>query len=140
MVRFYVRGIPAPKGSMRGYYIPGKMGKPRVILTEDNKHTRPWANTVRLVIQEKAPPAPWECAVELLAVFRLQRPKSLPKRIVHPTRKPDLDKLLRCIKDAMKGVLYKDDAQVVKVETEKTYATADFPPGVFIVAKQKDET
>jgi Holliday junction resolvase RusA-like endonuclease len=43
------------------------------------------------------------------------------------TVKPDLDKLLRSLKDALTRILWRDDAQVVSVCISKAYAPATDP-------------
>lgn len=46
--------------------------------------------------------------------FILPRPPSLPARIKRPLKKPDLDKLARCVYDSMKdGAVIFDDSRVV---------------------------
>ncbi len=40
---------------------------------------------------------------------------------VRPTKKPDLDNALKLIWDALNGVVYADDAQVVAVSARKVY-------------------
>ncbi len=47
---------------------------------------------------------------------------------MHHTKKPDLDKLARALKDALKGVLYHDDAQVVVLLARKVYAAETAAP------------
>lgn len=42
-----------------------------------------------------------------------------------PIKKPDVDKLLRACLDALTEVIWRDDSQVVKATTEKTYAVPD---------------
>lgn len=57
-------------------------------------------------------------------------PKSFSKRkvadaeagIVLPTTKPDCDNYAKGVKDALKGVIWNDDAQVVKLVVEKFYS------------------
>lgn len=61
--------------------------------------------------------------------FYLPRPKTLPKKIRYHVRKPDRDNLEKGVKDALKGVLYKDDAQVFDGRTRKEYGD---PPRVVI--------
>ena len=39
----------------------------------------------------------------------------------YPTTRPDTTKLLRAVEDAMRGVVYRDDAQVVEQEAYKVY-------------------
>lgn len=39
-----------------------------------------------------------------------------------PSRKPDIDNVLKIVLDALNGVAYKDDSRVVCVEAEKVYS------------------
>jgi Holliday junction resolvase RusA-like endonuclease len=39
-----------------------------------------------------------------------------------PTKKPDCDNVLKIIGDALNGVAYKDDSQIVKASIEKYYS------------------
>jgi Holliday junction resolvase RusA-like endonuclease len=73
-------------------------------------------------------------ALEVQVVFWFQRPKghygtgkkadcvkaSAP---VHHTVKPDVDNCVKGLKDGMKGIIYRDDSQVVKLIAEKKYTT-----------------
>jgi Holliday junction resolvase RusA-like endonuclease len=63
-------------------------------------------------------------AVAMRVAFWMERPKSVTrKNRPHHTVKPDLDNLLKSIKDGLKlACVYKDDAQVVRIETSKHYA------------------
>jgi len=136
-ITFTVLGIAQPKGSTKAFMRPG-MRFP--VVTADNTKTKPWAQTITAVAQRHAPSGgPWAVAVSLEATFYLPRPKSLPKKVQHHTKKPDLDKLLRALKDALKGVMYVDDSQVVETRTWKAYARADAPPGVRVTIAPLDE-
>lgn len=131
---FTVAGRPQTKGSGRG--IPfirrhgPKAGRLGVRVTNDNPKTASWENQVRHEAQQVRPrPGPWsECPVRLRVVFGLVKPKSWAKTQPDwPYRRPDLDKLLRVIQDAMTGVIYVDDAQVCMIATEKVFTAS---PGV----------
>ena len=66
-------------------------------------------------------------AVSVNILFYLQAPKK-PKSTQHIT-KPDLDKLIRCAKDALTGIVWHDDAQVVQMAPAgKYYAGGRFDP------------
>lgn len=39
-----------------------------------------------------------------------------------PTKKPDLDNVIKAVLDALNGVAYKDDSQVVRIEACKEYS------------------
>jgi crossover junction endodeoxyribonuclease RusA len=141
-VTFRVDGIPAPKGSTKAlrHRTTG-----RVIVTETNPHTRPWAALVRDASRHNALanatspiPFPRGTAVHLGVTFILPRPVSLPKKVRAHTKKPDLDKLVRAVKDALTGVLWSDDSQVVTMTVAKRYAGADERPGAKIAVGEAD--
>jgi len=54
--------------------------------------------------------------------FVLERPPSVRKKRKHPSVRPDLDKLIRAICDALTGVIWVDDAQVCRLrDVRKCY-------------------
>lgn len=122
---FTVYGVAQPKGSARAF-IP--KGWTRPIITSDNKGLRAWEDTIRAELQrvmgELEPFARqtlFDAPISLSIVFRLPRPKSKPKHVTMPTSRPDLDKCVRGAIDALTGVLFKDDAQVVAIVARKVY-------------------
>lgn len=122
MVRyeFFVPGLPAPGGSKR--YI----GKGRII--EDCKRTTGWrASVAGAAIQAGCTPISGPLGFTVL--FYLPRPKghfhkngllktSAP---AYPTVRPDTTKLLRSTEDALKGIAWHDDAQIVWQVASKRY-------------------
>ncbi len=70
-----------------------------------------------------------EDGVDLHVTFYMPRPKShlnsagqrKPSAPALHTKKPDLDKLLRCVCDALTGVCYADDSQIIRCSVHKTY-------------------
>ena len=68
-----------------------------------------------------------ELKIEMAAYFTI--PKSASKKArermqsgeVHPTKKPDVDNLLKVI-DALNGIAWHDDSQVVQAKVAKHYA------------------
>ncbi len=77
-------------------------------------------------------------ALHLHVCFYFKIPKSWTKaRKENPpfhTSRPDVDNLVKSIKDALNGVAYKDDSQIVSAFALKQYAEND---GVFIQLKEK---
>ena len=117
---FTVLGVPVPQGSMRGYVRGG-----HVAITSDNTKLRPWRDSVAWAAVEAMRAqglTVFEGPMVVRCEFFLPRPKSTPKRITCPAKKPDLDKLLRSCLDAMAGIVYRDDAQVVTLTGWKRYA------------------
>ena len=60
-----------------------------------------------------------------------QKPKS-----DHHTTAPDLDKLTRAVLDALTGVLYLDDKQVIELHARKQYALYPAGPGARITVTE----
>ena len=127
MIAFTAYGIPTPQGSMRGF-VPKGWGRP--VLTSDNKRLRPWRQAiVDACRQELAGRPPIEGPVAVELVFYLPRPKSAPRRVLHPAKKPDLDKLVRAALDALTAAgAWRDDSQVVDVVARKRFAGGVFDP------------
>jgi len=76
---------------------------------------------------------PWEGAILLRVVFWMPRPqakcwKTKPMPAYPHIKKPDLDNLIKSVKDALTGVVYQDDAQVQKVFAEKWVCSGDRLP------------
>ena len=59
--------------------------------------------------------------VRMNLTFILPRPASAKKRL-YPNVKPDRDNLAYAVENALKGVLYEDDAMVVESRQVKRYA------------------
>lgn len=107
---------------------------PRRMVHSNAAQLRPWREAVAWHLREAMTAAgqtvPWDCPVGLLVTFTLPRPASAPRRRWAPDRKPDLDKLLRAVLDALtaSGAVV-DDARVVKASASKRYGL----PGMHMV-------
>ena len=74
---------------------------------------------------------PFETPMQMQVSCYYQIPKSWPKKMKQeaideerfPNVKPDLDNVVKAILDALNGVVYRDDAQVVNLVATKRYAT-----------------
>lgn len=119
---FFVPGTPQPGGSKRGYVVNG-----RACITEDNKRSRPWKACVSNVAVGRIP-APLFGPLRVSFKFMVLRPKghygkkgvraSAPK---WPAVRPDTTKLIRSTEDALKGIAWRDDSQVVEQWAAKVY-------------------
>ena len=118
MIVIRVFGTPAPKGSMKLVeYGKGKRRLPRPIMVADNSHelqawSRAVATCARVAMIGKAMYV--DTALAVRATFILPRPASV-KRLM-PSVRPDLDKLIRSTLDAMTGVVFDDDARIVRFQ------------------------
>ena len=140
-----IRGQAAPQGS-KSFVGRTKDGRP--IMRESSKDVKPWRSDVKAAA-EAAMPEDWTpimSAVQIVAVFVRPRPKGHYRtgRFAgllrdtappYPATTPDLDKLLRSTLDALgkKGAsVWRDDAQVVRIVTDKIYATDEMAPGAIL--------
>jgi Holliday junction resolvase RusA-like endonuclease len=132
-VTFTVAGVAQPKGSAQAF-VPLKWAKaavaqgraPRAIVTSDNPRAKSWQQLVAEQAQTVAGDV-FLGAVVLTVTFFLPRPVSLSHKIRHHVTKPDSDKLARNVLDALTGILYLDDKQVVDLHVRKCYAC--YPTG-----------
>lgn len=73
---------------------------------------------------------PYKGAIHMKLDAYIVPPKSWSKRrteeamvgMVHPTSKPDTSNILKLVEDALNGIVYVDDSQIVSVEAAKHYA------------------
>lgn len=119
---FTVYGIPQPKGSSRAF-VP--KGWSRAVVTSANPKLKDWQHLVAAAAQRVAGD-PIDGPVVLSLVFGLARPRSLPAKVHAHIKKPDLDKLVRAVKDAITGICYHDDAQVVVLRARKDYCPTPY--------------
>lgn len=136
-----VFGEAKPGGSKRIGRVGGKKdGRP--IVLDDNRHVAEWKSVVEKVVATLMQGRdPFAGPLMLAVTFYQQRPKSHyngkltalhPRAPKYPTGKPDATKLLRPLEDAMTGIVYKDDAQIVEQIVRKRYVPLNDPPKVDI--------
>lgn len=133
MIAFTVFGIASGMGSKKAFT---PKGWSRPILTDSNRNLKTWqtlvAGAASRAIAERPDFAIMSGAVRLTIAFYLPRPKSLAKNVTAHTKKPDCSKLLRSTEDALTGVVYRDDAQIIEIHASKAYTGASAPPHVRI--------
>lgn len=72
-----------------------------------------------------------ECRILAHLRFNLRKPPSYSKRVVHATKKPDLDNLVKAVLDGLvKANVIDDDNCITDISMMKRYATEDHPVGV----------
>jgi len=82
-----------------------------------------------------------ETPVNLYLYIRAPIPKSLPKKRLEaclngsekPIKKPDASNVLKSVEDAMNGVVYKDDSQIVNIHVTKVYSSVS---GIDVCVKE----
>lgn len=130
-IDFKVDGMPQTKGSARAFMPKGARFP---VVTNDNPKCKNWQGSVaQAAAQAMTGKQPLPCPVSLSLTFFLPRPKGhfgtgknadklKPSAPMYHATKPDLDKLVRAVKDGLKGIVYRDDAQVAALShTSKVY-------------------
>lgn len=130
IARLRIHGVPQQKGSKRAFR---HKHTDRIVVVEDNKRSKPWQQMIAGSAAKHSPDYLSEGPILLNVTFVMPRPKKIPKnRYGYPSTKPDVDKLLRVVCDALTGVLYRDDSQIIVCTMSKVYATENSPPGAII--------
>lgn len=133
VIAFEVGGLPQTQGSVRAI-LPKNAKQPIVVQGSSaaaRKSLEAWRSDIAggaMRWRETRPAfVPLTGPVQLKLVFHLVRPKSHPRLTrTWPIGKNsgDLDKLVRSVFDALTGVLFIDDGQVVGLVTNKDYDPA----------------
>ncbi len=126
MITFKVDGDPV--GKQRARY--AKRGNFVQTYTPDK--TRNYESLIKeAAIQAMGSNEILETPVNLYLYIRAPIPQSLPKKrleaclngLEKPIKKPDASNVLKSVEDAMNGVVYKDDSQIVNIHVTKVYSS-----------------
>ena len=132
---FVVEGRPVPQGSMVASYNK-KQGVAHVH-HQQGEALAMWRGLIRVAARAEGI-KPSALPVRLTVQFGMPRPKAqmklqggryVPKAehyYARPATAPDIDKLLRAVCDALTGIAYADDSQIVEVMVSKVYGEMTF--------------
>jgi Holliday junction resolvase RusA-like endonuclease len=138
--RSWVKDLRNLPDGQRSRYSPQQLQKGFRVYTY-NTAGKPEAIFRAAVMQAYGDRPPYEGPVRIEILFAIRRPKwaeKHPERIFLSFRKPDFDNLLKLL-DALNTTsklgpgVWKDDQQIVGVETAKAYAQIGDPPHVELV-------
>lgn len=126
-IQVTVYGIAQPAGSKRAF---AHKHTGRIIVTDANPRSRTWKQEVAgEAVRTMNGRPPLEGPLTLNIVFWLPRPKShsgtkgiRPSAPRYPAGRPDTTKLIRAVEDALTGITWHDDAQIVYQQASKRYA------------------
>jgi Holliday junction resolvase RusA-like endonuclease len=121
-VRFTAFGDAKPGGSKKAFAHP-QTG--RIVVVDDSKN-KPWKKAVASeglrALEGRMLPLFGEGPLGVEFVFYRQRPQSQLRANgavkdnapAFPTTRPDVLKLARAVEDALTGIIYRDDSQIVE--------------------------
>lgn len=132
-LQFTVHGLAQSAGSKRAFPFQKPDGTLGVRVTDDNKKSKSWQGHVTDVATEAMDGSELlEGPLQLVLLFCVPRPSGhfgtgknsgvlKDSARPFPTVKPDITKLIRGVEDALTGVVWRDDAQVVAQAALKVY-------------------
>ena len=120
MIKLTIPGEPVAKGRPRvtryGTYTPEKTKNYETLVKE------------LYFVEHGQTLLEGELSVDIKAYFRIPKSASKAKKtkmakgVIRPTKRPDLDNLMKAVTDAINGVAYEDDSQIVSATVEKYYS------------------
>ena len=144
-IEFSVHGRIAGGGSKTAMTKSG-----RNIMVPASKYSKPWMKQVNLKARMAYHGKPLTGPLRFSMTFTVERPsnhygsgrnagilKGSAPEYPHQRAFPDLTKLVRATEDAMEGVIFNNDKQVVEQVNSIAYGK---PMGVIIVVSTLDET
>lgn len=122
MIKFTIPGEPKGKGRPK-FSRQGKFVK-----TYTPETTVNYENWVKICFQEaKQKLIEGQLKAEIKCYFEIPNSYSKKKKenalsgIIRPAKKPDLDNIMKIVLDALNGLAYKDDKNIVECRIEKWY-------------------
>ena len=134
---FTVYGVPRPQGSKR------HVGNGRMV--ESSTRVAEWRTLVAhtaSIAQAGRPVIEGPVTVDVVFGFGLPKQPGTRRSQDPHTSRPDLDKLVRAVLDALTGVVYTDDSQVVELSARKVWVETGQDCAVIMVqpcTKQRKE-
>ncbi len=133
VIAFTVHGLAQPAGSKRGFAFKRKFGGTGVAIADANPKSKGWKNFVSATAREHYQGPLLDGPLRVLFLFVRPRPKghfgqkglrgSAPK---YPTSRPDVLKCARGIEDALTGIIWRDDAQIIEETIRKQFGESAY--------------
>lgn len=121
MIKFTIPGTPKGKGRPR-------LGK---FATYTPKDTVEYENWVKMCfVDQVRNHKPTERAIQMTIWAHFEIPRSVSKTkheqmsswYIKPTKKPDIDNIVKAICDSLNGIAWKDDSQITSLTVHKVYS------------------
>ena len=128
--RMKVYGVPIPKARAR------TVSNGRRTWSYTPSNTKGWEDAIILQCKAKAPGEPITGPLRIELYFSIPRVKAWPRS--YP--RGDVDNYVKSVKDALNGLFYVDDVQIISVFAAKSYSKNEGEIGVEILLTEvKDE-
>lgn len=129
MIEITIPGVPVAQARPRA----GKINRGRrrgQTVVYDPEESKNYKTYVSLIAKQHAPKTLLEGNLKAVIKFYRQIPKSTTKKdrieylagIQRPIVKPDIDNYSKGVLDALNGIIYQDDSQIVSLQADKFYS------------------
>jgi Holliday junction resolvase RusA-like endonuclease len=112
-IRFAIPGVAVPKARARTVAQGGR------VHSYTPEATKAWEQAVQWAAKPHRPESPLTCPLAVAMVFYLPRPQRCKRE--YPSVRPDIDNYAKAILDALNGVMWADDGQIVQLTASKSY-------------------
>lgn len=124
-MNYVVEGTPVGKGR------PKFARRGKFVSTYTPTKTRTYEDTIKVAARQAMTIEPLETPVTVFVYISVPIPASYSKKrkeaclsgFEKPMKKPDIDNVSKCFLDAMNGIVYVDDVQVISLHMTKVYST-----------------
>ena len=124
-MNYVVEGTPVGKGR------PKFARRGKFVSTYTPTKTRTYEDTIKVAARQAMTIEPLQTPVTVFVYISVPIPASYSKKrkeaclsgFEKPMKKPDIDNVLKCFLDAMTGIVYVSDVQVITVHMTKVYST-----------------
>ena len=124
-MNYVVEGTPVGKGRHKF----ARRGK--FVSTYTPTKTRTYEDTIKVAARQAMTIEPLQTPVTVFVYISVPIPASYSKKrkqaclsgFEKPMKKPDIDNVSKCFLDAMNGIVYVDDVQVISLHMTKVYST-----------------
>ena len=134
MIRLEIRGAPIAQPRPRVVTIAGRA---RAISATSKHPVKDWKKRIMVAVESQFKGEPLQGPLRLKCSFLMPRPKRLYRKKdaegeVWSSSRPDLDNLIKAVKDALNGIVWHDDSQVASLTVEKHYHSKTGGPGAVV--------
>lgn len=124
-MNYVVEGTPVGKGR------PKFARRGKFVSTYTPTKTRTYEDTIKVAARQAMTIEPLQTPVTVFVYISVPIPASYSKKrkeaclsgFEKPMKKPDIDNVSKCFLDAMNGIVYVDDVQVISLHMTKVYNT-----------------
>lgn len=140
-IAFTVPSVPVAQPRQRSRVVAAHGRTFTQNYTPTNSPVNAFKAAVQMAASAEYKGPPLEYPICIYLTFILPRPKSITKKRgdnprVWCAKKPDFDNLAKSVTDALTGILWRDDSQLVSVHIHKMIANAKESPCVGVTVLQ----